>query len=257
MAGSVGSDTAIDWTNDMFKIAFIGPHLNVPYTQDAATEKYWSDIYLYDIYTQTGASWGSTVIGGITTAIPIGGITLDTIEPVVDTGTSPFTFIDLVANHASKQSLPIAYPTSGYLTNGIVLTNATYAGMQGAVIYRKNATGGTNASNTWPLITYLDLCGGSISALVTTANVTPASTTINVANTAGLVASDQPIYLGDTSAFEQNFIHTIGTGTITLKNTPAHTYTLANNARILQANNALADKYTLTLAAAAVKMMGA
>jgi hypothetical protein len=147
-------------------------------------------------------------------------------------------------------------PLAGATTNGFYATNMTYTGLQGVVIYKKTA--GITSPKYWPLLGYLDLCGGSINTTSSGTISNGQTTAIAVASTTGFVTYAAgagagniggQVYVGDGSNWEANTISSISAGvSITLTNATAHAY--ASGTKILQANNASGDKVQVNLGTA-------
>jgi hypothetical protein len=230
-----GTDAKFDWTNDTFYGALVGPYNNVPYAQNKTTHIHWSDISNYDIANQSGFTGNSPYAAG--------GVPLTTIAPYIDTSASPLIYAEFFASHSSMQA-----PASGSALNGFLFTNATYTGMQGLVIYRKGG-----ATNTSPLLGYLDLCGGSISSTSSGTISNGQTTAIATASTTGFVVysagvnGGQVIILDSGSAnWEANTIKSISAGvSITLNSATAHSYSASST--ILMGNNAAGDKCEVLL----------
>ena len=258
LAGAVSTDAVIDWstaTGNIY-IAFVGPYNNLAFVQDrsGATQKYWSDVVHYDIYNQATSTFPAAFTGNApyATGGGGGGAALVTLAPYADSTTaSPATYVVLTASHASVQA-PVNTSGAPYVgtLNGLMFTNMTYSAMQGAIVYKK--TGG--ASTTWPLIGYLDYSGGSVNSLIVTDAVYNKSgqKVVKVTSGSGFVAG-QTVTLFDSTPQSENL--TIATGgvsgqLITMTTNLVNTYTSGNGGYLIQANNANADKYTATFAAA-------
>ena len=252
------SDAKIDWLNDPIYAALVGPYsplgttLPTFFTQDKANTssmgKYWSQISQFDIANQTNFTG---------TGYAADGVALTTIAPYLDTTTySPAAYSELFAstNTTGMENPPLA----GATTNGFYAANMTYTGLQGVVIYKKTA--GITSPKYWPLLGYLDLCGGSINTTSSGTIAQGQTTAIAVASTTGFVTYAAgaglgagniggQVYVGDGSHWEANTISSISAGvSITLTNATANAY--ASGTKILQANNASGDKVQVNLGTA-------
>jgi hypothetical protein len=253
------SDAKIDWLNDPIYAALVGPYsplgTTMPtfFTQDKANAstqgKYWSQISQFDIASQTNFTG---------TGYAADGVALTTIAPYLDTTTySPAAYSELFAstNTTGMENPPLA----GATTNGFYATNMTYTGLQGVVIYKKTA--GITSPKYWPLIGYLDLCGGSINTASTGTISNGQTSAINVTTNTGSnfttyaagagIGSGNiggQVYVGDGSNWEANTIASVTASSITLTNATSHAY--ASGTKILQANNASGDKVQVNLGTA-------
>ena len=263
--GSAVTDAKIDWytdggagtqANSKIYAALVGPYSPLGGTAptlfsqltagntggSAPYQVYYSDISNYDISSQTGFTG---------TGYSAGGVQLLSIVPYLDAVTySPLAYVEVFASNSSLQA-----PARGSATNGFYATSMTYTGMQGVVIYKKT----TGANTTWPLLGYLDMCGGSINTVSTgtisngqtaAINVTP-NTGLNFttyANGVGTGGIGGQVYVGDVTHWEANTITSVTASTITLTNATSHAY--ATGTKILQANNASVDEVKIILGTA-------
>ena len=255
--GAVGSDAKIDWTNDTIMIAAVGPYNNAAFVQDktATTQKYWQDIYHFDIFNQATPTFPISFTGNSPMYGAAGGVALTTLAPYLDITTNyPSNYVVLTASYSNVQA-PVntaALSNNGTYSgtlNGVMFTNMSYSAMQGFVVYKKTGSG-TNSSNSWPLLTYLDYSGGSINSLLTgTTNL--GQKVVPVTSGTGFVAG-QTVTLFDNTPQSENL--TIATGgvsgnNITMTTNLVNTYHTANGAYLIQGNNASADKFTASFSA--------
>ena len=130
----------IDWTNDTFNIALMGPTYvqnRLTQAEDAVNgQEHWSDVVAYEV----------TPTGNYVT----GGQALTTVAPYIEaTLYAPFRYTVLTANAGSSPA---------YSCNW---TQQTFTAIPGAVVYK---VGGTTATS--PLLTYLDLTGAGVQTTV-------------------------------------------------------------------------------------------